>query len=170
LSVKRVYEAMFLFDSTTGSTWERVEEQVKRLMERAEADLIRMKKWDDRRLTYEVQGHKRGTYVLAFFKAPTDKIAGMERDVQLSEEILRVLIICRGHMTEEKLNEMVEKAQAYVPPAHHEGLDRGYGRDYGRDREGYDPRGYRGDRDSSMEENPGLPEEGGEEIPASSKE
>ncbi len=165
MSVKRVYEAMFLFDPTAGSTWERVEEQVKRLMERAEGELIKMKKWDERRLTYEVEGRKRGVYVLAFFRAPTEKIAGLERDCQLSEEIIRVLVLCRDHMATEKAIEIVDNAQAYVPPPHHEGYgDReGYGHREGygsRDREGYghrDREGY-GHRDR-------VPELVGEEIP-----
>lgn len=152
MSVKRVYEGMFLFDSAAASSWDHVEEQMKRLMERAEGELIKMKKWDERRMTYEIEGKKRGVYVLAFFRAPTDRIAGLERDVQLSEEILRVLILCRDHMTDEKAIEIVDKAEAYVPPPHHEGYggfgrDREYGRDrdFGRDRdrEGHAPRGER---------------------------
>jgi len=135
---------MFLFDPTAASSWEQVEEQVKRLMERAEGEIIKMKRWDERRLTYEVEGRKRGVYVLAFFKAPTEKIAGLERDVQLSEEILRVLVLCRDHMTDEKAIEIVDTSEAFVPPPHHEYGDRGYG---DRDR-GYGDRGY-GDRDRS---------------------
>lgn len=169
MSVKRVYEAMFLFDPTVGVTWERVEEQMKRLMERAEGEIIKMKKWDERRLTYEVEGRKRGVYVLAFFRAPTEKIVGLERDCQLSEEILRVLVLCRDHMADEKAIEIVDNAQAYVPPPHHEGYgDREHGHregGYGHREGGYGHReeygareGYSRDRDRTPE----FPEE----IPA----
>ncbi len=126
MSVKRIYEAMFLFDPTAGSSWEHVEEVIKRLMERAEGELIRMKKWDERRMAYEIEGRKRGVYVLAFFKAPTENIHGLERDVQLSDEIIRVLVLCRQDYTVEQASEIVEKAQAYTPPMHY-GEGFGYG-------------------------------------------
>lgn len=86
------YEAMILFDPTFGAQFENCEAEVRRLMERAGAELVFCKKWDERRLAYKVKGRKRGLYVLAYFKAPADKIAGLERDCQISENILRVLV------------------------------------------------------------------------------
>jgi small subunit ribosomal protein S6 len=115
LEVKRIYEAMFLFDPTAAGSWEHVEEVVKRLLERANAELIRIKKWDERRLAYEIEGRKRGTFVLCFFNAPTEKIAGLERDVQLSDEIIRALVLRRDKYTIEKVNEIADKSQGYAP-------------------------------------------------------
>jgi small subunit ribosomal protein S6 len=121
-----MYEAMFLFDPTAGNSWEHVQEVVGRLMERAEAELVHLKKWDERRLAYEVEGRKRGVYVLAFFQAPTNKIADLERDVQLSEEIIRALVIVRPKYTVEKAKAVAEASQAYVAPPHHDFGDDGY--------------------------------------------
>jgi small subunit ribosomal protein S6 len=106
-----MYEAMFVFEPTSGSNWQHVEEEIQRLMTRADAELIRMKKWDERRLAYEVNGIKRGVYVLTFFMAPTDKIVGLERDVQLSEEILRVLVLSRSGYSIDQVNEIVDKSE-----------------------------------------------------------
>jgi small subunit ribosomal protein S6 len=132
LAVKRIYEAMFLFDPTAGSNWEHVEQEVGRLMERAEGELIRIKKWDERRLAYEIEGRRRGLYVLCFFRAPTNRIVDLERDVQLSEEILRVLCLRRDNYTEEMVNEIADKSQGYTPEPSYGYGDRGRG--YGRDR------------------------------------
>lgn len=87
------YEAMFLFDPTFGSSIENCESEVNRLMERAEAEVLFIGKWDERRLAYRINGRKRGVYMLVYFKAPPDKIAGLQRDAQISEEILRLMVV-----------------------------------------------------------------------------
>ena len=46
-----------------------------------------------------------GTYILSYFKVTGDKIAGIEKDVLLSEKIVRVLVLT----TEDRPEEMVEK-------------------------------------------------------------
>ncbi len=97
------YEAMFLFDPSYATDLARVEQEVGRLAERAGAEIIMARKWDERKLAYEIKGRKRGCYFLAFFRAEPDKIVGMERDAQLSEPILRLLILRADHMTEEAM-------------------------------------------------------------------
>ncbi len=98
----KTYEGMFLFDSSAASRWDTVEAEIERIMERASAQLIGTRKWDERRLAYEINHRKRGCYALTYFKAPPGSIAGIERDARLSETILRLLIV-RSDMTDEKL-------------------------------------------------------------------
>ena len=97
------YEGMFLFDPTFGSSDEQCEAEINRLMERASAELVLCRKWEERRLAYRVNGRKRGVYVLTYFKAAADKIGGIERDVKLSETVLRVLILRADGMTLEHM-------------------------------------------------------------------
>lgn len=87
------YEAMFLFDPTFGSAIENCESEVNRLMERAEGEILFIGKWDERRLAYRIDGRKRGVYMLVYFKAPPDKIVGLQRDAQISEDILRLMVV-----------------------------------------------------------------------------
>lgn len=90
----KLYEAMFLVDSSrAASDWEGVLSEIRKIVERASAEILTLKKWDERQLAYKVNGHSRGTYILCFFRAEGSRIAGIERDVQLSEPILRVLIL-----------------------------------------------------------------------------
>jgi small subunit ribosomal protein S6 len=116
------YEAMFVIDPTFGATFEACDQEVRRLMERAEAELLFCRKWDERRLAYKIEGRKRGVYVLTFFRCAGDKIAGLERDVQISEHVLRVLVLRADHMTPD----MMEQAATPVAAVQEEG--------------GYDPR------------------------------
>ncbi|MCH8149369.1 MAG: 30S ribosomal protein S6 [Planctomycetes bacterium] len=87
------YEGMFLFDPTFGSSIENCETEVNRLMERADGEILFIGKWDERRLAYRINGRKRGVYMLVYFNAPPDKIAGMQRDAQISEDLLRLMVV-----------------------------------------------------------------------------
>ena len=99
--VKKVYEAMFLVDSVqAASDWEGTVALIKSILEKAEAEIISIRKWDERKLAYDLDRKSRGTYILCYFKAPTGKITQIERDVQLSEKIMRVLILKGDHLTQ----------------------------------------------------------------------
>ncbi|MBN1341178.1 MAG: 30S ribosomal protein S6 [Phycisphaerae bacterium] len=87
------YEGMFLFDPSAATQWETVENEVGRIMKRAGAELIGIEKWDERRLTFEIKHRKRACYALTYFKAPCSSITGIERDAQLSEMIIRLLVV-----------------------------------------------------------------------------
>jgi small subunit ribosomal protein S6 len=99
---------MFLFDPTFGSSFENCETEIRRILGRAEAQVVFCRRWDERRLAYKIKGRKRGVYVLVFFKSDPSKIAGMERDAQLSEQVLRLLVLRADDIT----LDMMEKAVA----------------------------------------------------------
>ncbi len=44
-------------------------------------------------MAYRINGRKRGVSMLVYFNAPPDKIAGMQRDAQISEELLRLMVV-----------------------------------------------------------------------------
>jgi small subunit ribosomal protein S6 len=71
-----------------------------------------MKKWDERRLAYEINGKTRGTYILCYFRAEGRRIRDIERDVQLSDRIMRVLTIRADHISEEDIGKDTAAVQA----------------------------------------------------------
>jgi len=90
----KLYEAMFLVDSSqAASDWEGIEAKIRNILEKSQAEIVSMKKWDERRLAYKINKQSRGTYILSFFRADGARIRDIERDVQLSEKIMRVLIL-----------------------------------------------------------------------------
>jgi len=102
-AVKKLYEAMFLVDSTQASDWDAVDKIVKNILKRADAEIVSIRNWAERKLAYEI-GHKsRGTYALCYFRAQSDKIRNIEKDVQLSEQVMRVLILSAETREEEAL-------------------------------------------------------------------
>lgn len=92
--VKKLYEAMFLVDSAeAASDWDGINSTIQRILEKAEAEVVSIRKWDDRRLAYEIGGKSKGVYILCYFRAQGERLGEIERNVQLSERILRVLIL-----------------------------------------------------------------------------
>ena len=117
-AVKRLYEGMFLVDSALAAQdWQKILDEVQRVMDRAGAEVVSLKKWDERRLCYEIDGKSRGTYILVYFNSDTDKIGGIERDVQLSEMITRVLILRTERMSQEDMEKATPLEVAETMPA-----------------------------------------------------
>ena len=101
---KKLYEAMFLVDSAdAGSDWDGVIAAITKTLERAEVDIVSITKWDDRRLAYEIKRKARGTYILCYFRSDGQNNDQIETAVQLSEKIVRVLILCVDWMTDEDI-------------------------------------------------------------------
>ena len=92
-AVKKLYEAMFLVDSTQASDWDAVVKTIKTILGRAEAEIVSIRNWAERKLAYVINNKTRGTYILCYFKADGERIQNIEKDVQLSEQIMRVLIL-----------------------------------------------------------------------------
>lgn len=97
------YEAMFLLSQAVAADLGGAVEHLKSIISKAGATLIAMRKWDERRLAYEIEKQKRGTYILAYFSSDSLKIAQIERDCNLSEQILRTLILRVDHLTPEEM-------------------------------------------------------------------
>ncbi len=98
-----VYEAMFLASQAAAASFGDLIDHINSLFERANAEVIAMKKWDERRLAYEIDKQKRGVYILAYFKCPTDMVPHLERDVVISDKLLRVLVTSADHLTQEEI-------------------------------------------------------------------
>jgi small subunit ribosomal protein S6 len=101
------YEGLFLFPQSAVADLQGAADHVMELLNRAGAEVISFKKWDERRLAYEIEGNKRGLYFLTYFKAKGSKLAGLERDTNLSEKLLRSLITRADHV----LPEIMEAAE-----------------------------------------------------------
>ena len=76
-------------------------DMVRKLLERYGADIKVMDRWDERKLAYEIAKQKRGLYILAFCEMDPQKVIEIERDSNLNEEILRLLVLSREGLTAE---------------------------------------------------------------------
>lgn len=97
------YEVMFLVSQSTATDMKALIEHIENFFNRAGVTVHAFRKWDERRLAYEIDKQKRGTYLLAYFSADPSRMPGFERDCNLSESIMRTLITRCDHLTMEEM-------------------------------------------------------------------
>ena len=97
------YEALFLFPQSASADLQSALDHIVEIMTRNKADIIALKKWDERRLAYDIKGNKRGVYFLAYFKADARNLDGIDRDCRLSERLLRSLVTRADHIPAEEI-------------------------------------------------------------------
>ena len=90
----RMYEGLFLIDNAHASTeWDNVVKHIHDILQKNGAEILKTEKWGEKKLAYKIKSHKRGTYLLVNFNAKNSAIAMSRRDFQLSDYIIRFLII-----------------------------------------------------------------------------
>jgi len=93
-ATKRLYEGLFLVDTAlANSDWDGVTAEIKGIIEKRGGEIVDLKKWDERKLAYEIENKSRATYILTYFNCVTDGISKIERDISLSENLMRVMIL-----------------------------------------------------------------------------
>src|SRR5436305_6233798 len=102
-TITHQYEGMFLFGQSTAADLEHATRTVRTMVERHGGTVLVLKKWDERKLAYEIGKNKRGTYVICYFNAPGATVPQIERDVNLSEDVLRVMITRADHMNQQEM-------------------------------------------------------------------
>jgi small subunit ribosomal protein S6 len=105
---------MFLFDPTYAADFAKAESEIRRILDRAEAEVVFLRKFDERKLAYEIRGRKRGTYVLTYFRCDSSRVAAIDRDARLSEEVLRHLILSADDITPERMGQFAAEARAHA--------------------------------------------------------
>ena len=90
----RMYEGLFLIDNAHANTeWDNVVKHIHDILQKNGAEILKTEKWGEKKLAYKIKGHKRGTYLLIHFNAKNSAITTVRRDFQLSDYIVRFLII-----------------------------------------------------------------------------
>ncbi len=100
-ATKRLYEGMFLVDSGEAARdWAGVMNAIETILARSDAEIVSLQKWDERPLAYPIGKVERGTYILAYFRLDSQRVREIEREVKLSERIMRALILSAEERTE----------------------------------------------------------------------
>ncbi|MFM1802695.1 MAG: ribosomal protein [Planctomycetota bacterium] len=90
----QTYEAMFLLDSTKATlNWDESVQQIHEILTRQNAEIVASRQWDERKLAYPVEGHRKGVYLLTYFKVDSLTLPAINHDCRLNELILREMIL-----------------------------------------------------------------------------
>jgi len=89
-----VYEGMFILDPGRYSRDPgAVTQQVADMIVQHGGTVLAARLWDERKLAYPIKGHKKGVYWLTYFRMPGDGLIPLERQCEISDEILRNLVL-----------------------------------------------------------------------------
>jgi len=67
-------------------------ERVIRAVAAADGQIVKVSPWGRRRLAYEIDHQREGSYHIVVFEAGPDFVQGLERSLLISEEVLRHLV------------------------------------------------------------------------------
>src|SRR4051795_4637721 len=110
---------MFLLDSTkVAVSWDDSVKHVHDILQKHETEIVASRQWDERRLAYSVDGHKKGTYLLTYFKTDGSALKEIVADCHLSDVILRELIL---KVHPKLVDHLVNQAMTSNPNAEEEG-------------------------------------------------
>jgi len=90
----RRYELMLVFSPEAPD--ERIGAIIDRTTRQIAADggqIVKVAPWGRRRLAYQIDRHREGSYHIIVFEAPTTSIVELERSLLITEEVLRHLVI-----------------------------------------------------------------------------
>lgn len=106
-----LYEGLFLMSQESTGDLAGSLEMVRGILDRAEAETVVLRKWDERKLAYPIKGQKRGLYLIALFRVNGVQIANIERDCNLSDEVVRVMFTRADHMGEVEIEAEIKEGQ-----------------------------------------------------------
>jgi small subunit ribosomal protein S6 len=92
----RLYEIMLLFEPTEASrTLHQLQEWAKQMFgEKYSGFMMKIDPWaESRKLSYEVRGMRRGTYLIVYVRLKPSAIASIENDLRLDEKVMRFMVI-----------------------------------------------------------------------------
>lgn len=91
---ENAYEGMFILDSNKyGRDQAGVSGQIAELVQKFGGSILANRLWEDRRLAYPIGQHRKGTYWLTYFRLDSGKLADLNRELKLNENVVRSLIL-----------------------------------------------------------------------------
>ncbi len=89
-----VYEGMFILDpSKFARDPGAAAKQVDDLITANGGTVLAARLWDERKLAYPINGHKKGVYWLTYFRMPGGSVATLERQAEINDLVIRKLIL-----------------------------------------------------------------------------
>jgi small subunit ribosomal protein S6 len=85
------------------------------LVTKAGGEVLVSRLWQEAKLAYPIDGHKKGTYWLTYFHMDGPKLAEFNREIRLTESIVRTLTIKLDPRIVEALVEHAKGGQRKAP-------------------------------------------------------
>jgi len=116
--MSRTYEIMYLLDNNVvRSGWKEAKAVATGLIEKHGGKVLSARRWDERALAYPIRQRRRGTYLLTYASLDANGTAGLRRELDLTESVLRYLILSAESVPQEELTLTAAESEAgFVVP------------------------------------------------------
>lgn len=109
-----VYECMVIYDSNKyAQDPNKVGGQIGALVTKLGGEVLVSRLWNDQKLAYPIDGHKKGTYWLTYFRLDGTKLVEFNRDLRINETVVRSLTL---HVDPRLVDALVEHAKGGLRP------------------------------------------------------
>ena len=89
-----VYECMYILDSNKYARDPGgVSAAIGEMIQKCGGEVLASRLWNEQKLAYPIEGHRKGTYWLAYFRLDTQNLTTFNRQCQLNENIVRHLTL-----------------------------------------------------------------------------
>lgn len=89
-----VYECLFILDSNKyARDASGTAAGVNAMITKHGGEVLVSRLWNEQKLAYPIDGHRKGTYWLTYFRIDSQKITEFRRTVQLNESVVRSMVI-----------------------------------------------------------------------------
>lgn len=87
------YECLFLLDSNRyAKDPGGVSDSLPQMIQNMDGEVLASRLWNEQKLSYPIEGHKKGTYWLTYFKMDGQRMPALNRACQLNGAVLRHLV------------------------------------------------------------------------------
>ncbi len=95
----KAYELMLMLDpSLDEEAKASVMERVRGIITAEDGTVDDVDEWGKRKLAYEIEGHRDGTYVVVSFHAGPPEVAELDRVLHISDPVVRFMIVRLDHV------------------------------------------------------------------------
>jgi small subunit ribosomal protein S6 len=91
---QNLYEALFIFESNRfARDREALPKEVEGMIAEGGGEVLISRLWEERKLAYPINGHRKGTYWLVYFRGKPGQITPLNRQCQIHDGVLRQLVL-----------------------------------------------------------------------------
>lgn len=109
------YELLYIVHPDLEGSIEKVTEKVAGYITKAKGEIVSQDEWGKKKLAYPIAKNNFGIYVLVNFKMDSVKLRDIERELRISEEIIRSMIVIEPEKTEDEKPKEKEPKKEKAP-------------------------------------------------------
>lgn len=87
------YELLYIVHPDLEASIDKITDQIRASIEKRDGKITYEENWGKRKLAYEIKKSDVGIYILWYFEAPKSALSKIERDIRLTEEIIRFMLL-----------------------------------------------------------------------------